>query len=401
MLLHAKDVTAITNPGFIEFAQFAKVFPRLEVAESLEQSGRPTFRLRELPNDLMFYFPLVMAIRRDGSSSEVLRCILEGQENVFGRRTDKVTGKAGISKGRSRVGWEPLKMVFDKLAVPLAKEGSVGSFYNGLRVMACDGVLLNVADTEKNDEFFDRPTNQSERAGSYPQARVVALVECGTHAIVNAKVGGYRAGEVTLAKEVLSALDNTMLCIADRLFFSWDLFSQSLNTGAALVWRIKQADKDKLKIGRRLPDGSYLAKYYPPERKAKNAPQEAPLSPIDVRLVSYSVSSTERIHLVTTLLDSEEAPAKELAALYMQRWEIELVFKEMKVQLNNKEVALRSQTPDLVLQEVYGLMMAHYAIRSLIYEAAQRAGLDPDALSFISAVRAVRRKSLKGGDFSP
>jgi len=403
MLFDAKDVTPVTDLGSIGFAQLARCFPRAIVEESLEEAGCPTYRLRELPNDMMTYFPMMMSLQRGCSLSEVLRWVLEGQANVFGRRSKNVPGQGGIANARSRVGWQPLKLLFEKACTPLAQKGDQHSFFAGRRVLAIDGTLINVPDSEKNATYFGRSTNQNKQSGSYPKARIVALIECGTHAIVGAEIGCYSGkgeGETTLAKELLHKLEENDLLLADRLYFGWDLFTRTANTGAKIVWRVKQDEVDKLDLKSRLSDGSYLAKYRAPSSERLAA--DGSLSVQDVRVMAYSVPGfKETIYLITTLFDHNEAPAKKLAALYMQRWEIELVFKEMKIELNDNEAALRSNSPELVIQELYGVMLAHYAIRSLIYEAASQAKLDPDDLSFVGAVRAVRRKSLQSGSLSP
>lgn len=403
MLMKAGDIVPITNPGIVGLSQLAKIFPLPVVQQVLEELGSYTCRLRELPNEMMVYFPMMMAFDRDDSASETLRRLLEGHEGVFGRRTDKVTGKAGISKARIRVGSEPLKQVFDLLCQPLVQGQNAYSHFDGLRMVAIDGVLLNVPDTQQNSDFFGRSTNQYATTGSYPKSRVVALVECGTHAVFAAKIGGYHDSEVKLAKDVLQSLDKNMLVIADRLFFGWELFNAVRDAGAKILWRFKEVDRDKLEIGERLPDGSYTATYHAPRDFVSKSPKGTVFNPIPVRVCSYSVEGAKKedIHIVTTLLDHEKAPAVKLAELYMQRWEIELVFREMKVELNKNAAALRSGTPELVRQELYGLLMTHYAIRSLIYEAATRAKLDPDVISFKGTVRAIRRKSQKGGDFPP
>lgn len=403
MPMKAEELIPITNPGIIGLSQLANIFPLPVVQNTLEALGRYTCRLRELPNEMMFYFPMMMAFERDDSASETLRRLLEGHENVFGRRTDKVAGKGGISNARIRVGSEPLKQVFDLLCKPLAQQQTVHSHFEGLRMVAIDGVLVNVPDTQQNSDFFGRPTNQTATPGSYPKSRILALVECGTHAVFGAKIGGYHDSEVKLAKDVLSRVDKNMLVTADRLFFGWELFNQVHATGAKILWRIKEVDSGKLEIGERLPDGSYSALYHAPKDIVSKSPKGTVFKPIPVRVCCYRVEDAKKedIYLVTTLLDYQKAPATKLAELYMQRWEIELVFREMKVELNKNAAAIRSGTPELVIQELYGLLMTHYAIRSLIYDAAARANLDPDDISFKGTVRAIRRKSLKGGDFSP
>jgi hypothetical protein len=184
----------------------------------------------------------------------------------------------------------------------------------------------------------------------------------------------------------------------------WRLVKLVQNQGAKLIWRVKSSDREnRFELKERLKDGSYRALYVPPkDPKSLKDLEGIDLTPVEVRVAGYAVEgSTEPVYLVTTLLEESVAPATKLAELYMQRWEIELVFKEMKVCLNDNEHALRSQRPDLVKQELYGLFLLHYAIRSLIYEAAVGAKLDPDLITFKGAVKTIDRKLLKSGVFPP
>jgi hypothetical protein len=251
-----------------------------------------------------------------------------------------------------------------------------------------DGSTLDVADEKGNQEAFGRPgANRGESA--FPQIRFVALVENGTHVLFGARMAGYATGEITLAKEVLPQLKKGMLCLADRQFFGFELWKQARETGADLLWRIKR--NMRLACEERLADGSYLSRIYPSERDWRHK-----TNGVVVRVVDYcleGVEGAEPIYrLVTSILEDKQAPAEELAALYQERWEIESALDELKTHLRGSKIALRSKTPDLVRQEFYGLMMAHYAIRGLIHEAALKVDEDPDHLSFIHTVRVLRRK---------
>jgi IS4 transposase len=199
----------------------------------------------------------------------------------------------------------------------------------------------------------------------------------------------YVAGETTLAKAVVPRLRKGMLCLADRNFFSFALWKQAQATGAELLWRVKK--NMRLACEKRLPDGSYLSRIYPSERDWRHQNNGIVARVIDYEL--DGVADAEPIYrLVTTILDPEKAPAKELAALYHERWKIETALDELKTHLRGSKIILRSKTPELVRQEFYGFMMAHFAIRGLMHEAALKANEDPDHLSFIHAVRVVRRK---------
>jgi len=202
-------------------------------------------------------------------------------------------------------------------------------------------------------------------------------------------MAGYGTGEITLAKAVLGRLQPGMLCLADRSFFGFEVWNQARDTGADLLWRIKK--NLRLACEERLPDGSYLSRIYACEKDRRHK-----TNGIEVRVVDYrldGVAGAEPIYrLVTSILDHDQAPAHEMAALYHERWAIETALAELKTHLRGARIVLRSKTPDLVRQEFYGLLMAHFAIRGLIHEAALKADEDPDRLSFLHAVRVVRRK---------
>jgi hypothetical protein len=272
--------------------------------------------------------------------------------------------------------------------------------------VSLDGSSLDVADTAENGIAFGYP-GASRGESAFPQLRFVALVENGTHVLFGARLGGCADGETTLAHDVVPALRAGMLCLADRQFFGHALWQAGVATGADLLWRVKS----NLRLPRVavLADGSYLSVIYPSEKDRRHA-----TNGVRVRVVEYrleGVADAEPLYrLVTTILDPAQAPAADLAALYHERWEIEGALAELKTHLRGAQVVLRSKTPDLaqialrfrwVRQEFWGLLLAHFAVRGLMHEAALRAGEDPDRLSFLHAVRVVRRKLPLFAAFSP
>jgi hypothetical protein len=263
--------------------------------------------------------------------------------------------------------------------------------------VSLDGSTLDVADEAANSEMFGRPSG-GRGDGAFPQIRFAALLENGTHVLFGGQMAGYTTSETTLAKAVLPCLRAGMLCLADRGFFGFTLWKQAVATGAMLVWRLK---KDvSLACEKRLPDGSFLSRTYPSPKDRKHGTNGMVVRVIEYRL--EGIDGAEPIYrLVTTLLDHQQAPASELAALYHDRWEIETTFDELKTHLRGSRIILRSKTPDLVRQEFYGLLMAHFAVRGLMHEAALKSGEDPDRLSFLHAVRVIRRKMALFGAIPP
>jgi hypothetical protein len=355
----------------------------------LEATGTASIRQRDLPAHVVVYYVIALALYMQSSYREVLRCLLEGVQWLLDPSvTIKVAGKSGISQARTRLGWEPVRQLHDEVVKPIAVRATRGAWYRQWRLVSLDGSTLDVADEAGNEAAFGRP-GASRGSSAYPQIRFVSLVENGTHVLFGSQMAGYGTGEITLAKAVLASLQPGMLCLADRQFFGFALWNLAQDTGADLLWRVKK--NMRLACEKRLPDGSYFSHIYPSERDWRRK-----TNGVLVRVIDYcldGVADAEPIYrLVTTILDHKMAPAEQLAALYHERWEIETALDELKTHLRGARIVLRSKTPDLVCQEFYGLMMAHFAIRGLMHEAAIKANEDPDRLSFLHAVRVVRRK---------
>ena len=388
--------TRITD--YISLGVITKTFPVSSIGSVLSKTGTASVRQRDLPAQVVVYYVIALALYMQSSYREVLRCLLEGvqwlRDPSIGVR---VAGKSGISQARTRLGWEPLRQLHDELVKPVAVRSTRGAWYRNWRLVSLDGSTFDVADEKANEDAFSRP-GASRGSSAYPQIRFVSLVENGTHVLFGSQMDGYRTGEITLAKAVLPRLKSNMLCLADRNFFGFELWQQAQSTGADLLWRMKK--NMRMACEKRLPDGSYLSQVYPSLRDWRQKTNGVVLRVIDYRL--EGIEGAEPIYrLATTILDSGKAPAGELAALYHERWEIETTFDELKTHLRGAQIVLRSKTPDLVRQEFYGLMMAHFAIRGLMHEAALQAGEDPDRLSFLHAVRVIRRKMAVYGAIRP
>lgn len=374
---------------YISLGVIAKTFPRETVQAVLAATGTASRRQRDLPAHVVVYYVIALALYMHASYREVLRCLLEGLQWLLGPGARvKVTGKSGISQARTRLGWQALQRLHDEIVHPIAVPATQGAWYRTWRLVSLDGSTLEVADQQGNAKAFGRPA-ASRGQSAFPQLRFVALVENGTHVLFGTQVAGVATGEVPLATAALAAWRAGMLCLADRLFYGFELWTRACGTGADLLWRVKK--NLRLPCEQRLPDGSYLSRLYPTptaQRQGRHG--------VVVRVVEYQldgVPGAEPLYrLLTTILDPALAPAAELAALYHERWEIETALDELKTHLRGARIVLRSKTPDLVRQEFYGLLLAHFAIRGLMHEAALRAGDDPDRLSFLHAVRVVRRQ---------
>ena len=383
---------------YIGLGVIARTFPVSEVRAALAATGKASIRERDLPAHVVVYYVIALALYMQSSYREVLRCLLEGVQWLLDPSvTVKVAGKSGISQARTRLGWEPVRHLHDTIVKPIAKRTTKGAWYRHWHLVSLDGSTLNVADEAANAAAFGYP-GASRGSSAWPQLRFVCLVENGTHVLFGSEMADYATSEITLASKVANHLKPGMLCLADRYFFGCPLWARFQQSGADLLWRVRK--NMRLECERRLPDGSYLSHAYPSERDWRHKTNGVPIRVVDYRL--EGVDDAEPLYrLVTTILDPDLAPARELAALYHERWEIETALDELKTHLRGARIVLRSKTPDLVRQEFYGMLMAHFAIRSLMHDAALQAEEDPDRLSFIHAVRVVRRKMAAAATIPP
>jgi Insertion element 4 transposase N-terminal/Transposase DDE domain len=388
-------------------------FHRDLLEEVINATGCREKRKRLLPAHVMIRYVIAMGLYFDESYEEVMR-LLVGSLRAMGSWVDdwQVPTSAAISQARARLGVAPLAQLFERAARPVATSGTKGAWLARRRLMAIDGTTLDVADTPDNVARFGR-LGSGPKASAYPKLALTALAECATHAIVAAEFGGCRTGERTQAAALARYAEPDMLILADAGFYSWQLWDAYAATGADLAWRVGASVS--VASVRWLPDGSYLALIFKPglrtaQRQALQAQAraggdvDADLARL-VRVVEYEVPNRnpdgELIVVITTVLNPYELPAIDLAGAYQQRWEEESALDELKTHLRDAGGVLRSKTPDLVEQEMWGLLLAHYGIRALICDAADEAGYDPDRLSFLRTVRVVRRQVTDQAALSP
>lgn len=374
---------------FISLGVLAKTFPRHLIDEILRETKKTSERQRDLPAHVMVYYVIALPLFMQVSCREVLRCLREGLQWLFGsEKMGKTPGRSGISQARKRLGAEPIKILYQRVVMPIAKKCTKGARYRKWTLVSLDGSTLDLADTPANEKEFGRQGSKRGKS-AFPKLRFVSLVENGTHVLFGSVPGKYHDGEITLAKKVIPNLSKGMLCIADRNFFGYDMWKDALKTKADLLWRVKK--NHILPCLKRLEDGSYLSKIFKSskDRRLDN-------NGVSVRVIEYKLNGVPKpeplYRLVTTILDPVVAPAIELAALYTERWEIETAFDELKTHLRGARIVLRSLMPYGVYQEFYGLMLAHFAVRGVMHDAALMSGEDPDRLSFTHTIRVIKRK---------
>jgi hypothetical protein len=378
------DVAHLISAGVL-----ASVCPRGLIEEVLADTGKASQRERLLPAPAVVYYVMALALWREAPLEEVLRVVCEGLQWLGGGEAGAVqASKSAISQARTRLGAQVMRELAERVLRPLAGAQAPGAWYRGLRIMALDGSCMDVADEAANVEYFGYP-GASRGQSAFPQMRVLGLVECGTHVVTAAEVAPYGHGEQVMAAQMLPAkLKPDMLVLADRNFYGFKLWRIACASGAKLVWRVKS--NLKLPAQQVLPDGSFLSTIFDSEDRPRRAGQTVRV--IDYTLHDSATPVQDSYRLITNILDPELAPALELAALYHERWEIEGVFDEFKTHLRANSTVLRSKTPELAQQEMWGLLLAHFAIRQLMTQAAWPRGLDPDRLSFTHAVRVIKRK---------
>ena len=357
---------------------------------------------------------MALALFYGDSYEEVMRNLVEGLRWLrIWSKDGKVPTSGALAQARQRLGSDVMRELFERVAVPCALRSTKGAWLGRWRLMALDGFRVDVPDSKENAGHFGYAgTRRDIDKVAFPKVSVVALAECGTHAIVGAEIGAQKETETVLATRLLSggAVTEGMLVIADRGLYSHEHFRQVTGTGAAALFRAPVGVY--LPALKWLPDGSYLS--YSPEPKARVAAsvkirdgrkQVTDLPGFYVRVVDYEVTGRgngeEYFTIVTTILDPEEASAADLAATYHERWEIELAFDEVKTHQRGPAVILRSKSPEMVRQEIWGLLIAHYCVRKLMSEAADQAEVDPDRLSFIRSLRVIRRQVTSQAAFSP
>jgi hypothetical protein len=384
-----------------------KFVPRFVVDEVVAECGAGELRSRSLPAHVVVYFVMALALFRDGYG-EVIRYLVHGLR--FARtwsRSWSTPSTSALSQARRRLGENVMATLFWRVAVPVAKAGTPGAWAGRFRLFAVDSVWLDMPDTDENKEEF--PKAGDDTLCPLPQAKVTAIGECGTHAVVAAVIGTTKDGEQQLAEELLDVLEPGMLLAADRGFFSFELWRKALATGADLVFRVKS--DLHLPVLEVLEDGSYISEVHKPRpgKTRINADQVDNImlaTHIRVRVVEYTVETgsktkDEVFRIITSVLDPGELNAMQIAAAYKERWEIELLFREVECQLRPSRSTLRSKTPTMIRQEIWGLLLTYYAVRAFMAEAADSIDIDPDRISPIRTINIIRRSITDRAEFSP
>ena len=359
----------------------SQLIPERRLAAILTRTDRASERRRCLPAESVIWLTVAMTLFAADSIPKVWR-------RLHPTRDVPEPTDAAFTQARRRLGVAPLRQLFLETARPMATHQTVGAFYRGWRLMGLDGTVLDVPDTPANSRTFGRPTT-GRAAGAFPQVRLLALCELGTHAICGLAIKPLRHGEASMVGSLLDQLGAGMLLIWDRGFFSYELIRSVCERGAHLLARVKS--NTILESLRRLADGSYLAKIY-----AGAGDRRHDRRGLMVRVIEYThddphrPGAGERHRLITDVLNPDDMPAREAPLVYHERWEEELAFDEIKTHLSGRAVPIRSKTPAGVVQEIYGMILAHHVVRRVMHDAAVVSCQDTDRLSFTDSLRVLQ-----------
>ena len=362
--------------------------PTETIEQVLGQTDSRETRKRKLPSHLIVCLVVTMSIWSSDSMRTVLKNLVKGLRTQWLKLGQywRVPSPSSISEARQRLGCRPMSQLFHLLVRPLATAKTPGAFLFGLRVMAADGTVLDVPDTPANAKVFGYPGSRHGTRAAFPKIRLVLLIEAGTHLIVDALMCPYRIGERVRVKKLLRSVAPGMLLMWDRGLHSYQMVQATQKQGCHFLGRVPA--NVKFVPEQILDDGSYLAWIYPDGKSKKKG-----YSKILLRVIEYTIETEpeqKTYRLITSLLDPRLYPALVLAREYHTRWEVENTIDELKTHLNGRKTPIRSLNPREVVQEVYGWLLGHWAVRSLMFQASQQAEISPLRLGFTGTLKVIR-----------
>lgn len=386
-----------TEEGTLEVLR--RVISRSQVEAVLDGLGIGEQRVRKLTMALTIYLVIAINLFTEEAIDDVLAKLLAGARFLRVDEEIERASASAICQRRQQLGVAPMVRLYQTVCQPLATSETQDAFLFGLRLMAIDGTLEDVADTPDNASYFGRQ-HGSRGNSAFPQMRCVYLCECGTHAICDAGAWPLRIGERQGGLRMLRSVGPGMLVMWDRGFHSFDMCRRCREQKADFLGRVPA--HVRLTPVRRLPDGSYLTYLQPAEYGRRKRGER-----LLVRVIEYTIDDPHRTghgqrhRLVTSLLDAKQYPAHTLAVAYHERWEVEITIDETDTHQRRPLRPFRSRTPLGVLQEFYGLLLAHYAVRAVMHEAALRSQVAPTRLSFVKALRILRHAIFEAQIIAP
>jgi hypothetical protein len=392
--MHLKDFSLVSPaiPSGEILKAIEAAIPPEAIEKAIARCGALECRTRSLPAHLVVCLVIAISLWSNDSMRDVLKNLIDGLSETWVKvgKYWRVPCKSAITQARQRLGARVMSQLFHQLVRPMATTETIGAFIAGLRVVVIDGTTFDVPDSDVNARVWGRPGTRPGIQAAFPKARLVILIEAGTHLIFDALICPYRIGERVRALKLLRSVGQGMLLMWDRGLHSYAMVEATLATGCDYLGRIPANVKFLLEEPR--ADGSYLSWIYPSGKLRRKGCQ-----PIQVRVIEYTIEHPNKsgdqitYRLITSLLNNELFPAELLAKEYHQRWEVENTIDEVKVHLIGRKTPIRSQNPREVVQEVYGWLLGHWAVRLLMFQAASSAGIAPLRLSFTGTLRVIRR----------
>jgi hypothetical protein len=391
--LSSSDIVA--SPDVKTLEALSRYIPPEQIEAALQGTGgRRKRRNRKIPASMVVWLMIAMGLWGDVDVPSLWRQVVGTMASLWQALAGlRPPCKSALSQARTRVGPRPIRRLFKATASPLRTIKTRGAMYKAMPLKAMDGDDYTLPDTPANVRSFGKRTttrNGQVIPYGYPRLHLTRLIEVGTHLTLEALIKPERFNDHPCAPALLAKCSAGDLVLWDCGFHSYSLIEQAVRQGTFMIGPVPvHTVFNPIKY---LSDGSYLAKIYPSPGHRKRDRQG-----VIVRVIEYTLDDPalpghgERHRLITTLLDAESYPAEELVVLYHQRWEIEIANDEITThQLARQVTELRSRTPCGIVQEIYGVLLAHNAIRALMHEAALMIDVDPRKLSFIHAVRVIR-----------
>lgn len=374
------------------FKAIEVAIPAAAIEKAIAMTQAKEERKRSLPAQLMVCVVIAMSLWSRDSMRDVLKNLLDGLSEAWVKvgKSWRVPCKSAITQARQRLGPRVMSQLFHQVVQPMATTDTVGAFLNGRRIVVVDGTTFDIPDSDENARVFGRPKTGSSTQAAFPKVRLVLLIEAGTHLIFDGLMSPYCIGERVRALKLLRSVGAGMLLMWDRGLHSYAMVRATIDRGCDYLGRIPA--NVKFLVEEPLADGSYLSLIYPPGKLRQRGAK-----PIQVRVIEYTIEHPEKptqqltYRLITSLFSIEQFPATMLAMEYHTRWEVENTIDEIKAHLNGRKTPIRSQNPREVVQEVYGWLLGHWAVRFLMFQAASAAGIAPLRLSFTGTLRVIRR----------
>jgi hypothetical protein len=361
---------------------FNAPLPTEWLEQALSLSDNVSIRRRKLPPQQVLRLVVGMSLLRQESIQEVATRLAFSSK---GLNNDLLAARSSLSNARQRLGFQPVKALFELSAQHWNKQTHVEDNWQGLQVLSIDGTTLRTEDTPELREHFGSVLNQSDAKSGYPVMQLTCLMNVRNHLILDAQASKFNEPELSHAAKLVSKVSDNSILLMDKLYHSAKLLIDIENNGQKRFWvtPIKKNLKYTVKQKYASNDAYVERDLSSARRKDKSLPRHW-----GMRLITFNIGRDKEVKLATNL-PHEDYSAKDIIELYKERWEIELGYREVKVSMLQNALVLRSKKKDLVYQELYGMLIAYNLVRHEIALTAVEVGIRPTRISFTAALRIV------------